>query len=306
MSTPQMEAPRQGSAPVRQPVFPPMRVLLATDGSDCAETARRCLSLLPLPAGSAIHAVTVLDAQTWQVPESLKGAEQEWARRILEETETALRREGVELTHAAPRGAPAYEIIRAAEEFDADLLVVGSHGRTGFERFLLGSVAANVAKHAGCSVLVCCKPGLHRVLLTVDSSEHAEEAVRFTGVLPLPPGTELTVCHVVRPYYLYPAMGSEYVPQLEQIVADIQQEQRSAAARLVDSARTALEGWGRHASTAVREGDPATEIVHLATQQEADLVIAGARGVSPIRGLLVGSVADRLLKSARCSVLLVR
>ena len=70
-------------------------------------------------------------------------------------------------------------------------------------------------------------------------------------------------------------------------------------------ARAVLEAAWEQASAVVRVGDPADEILHLATEQDADLILCGARGVSLIRGLLVGSVADRLLQSAATSVLIV-
>jgi nucleotide-binding universal stress UspA family protein len=81
---------------------------------------------------------------------------------------------------------------------------------------------------------------------------------------------------------------------------------RAAAHGLVESACDQLAAAGKVASSEVKEGDPATEILAAAEDQGADLIIAGARGHSFIEGLLVGSVADRLLKRASCSVLLVR
>jgi nucleotide-binding universal stress UspA family protein len=304
MSTREVDV-RRSAGSAAQEALAPIRVLLATDGSECSGVARECLGSLPLPAGSAVHVVTVLDAESWQVPESLKGAEQEWARRTVREAEAELRREGVEMPHATPRGGSAYEILRAAEAFDADLVVLGSHGLTGIERFLLGSVATNVARHPGCPVLVARTPQVRRALLAVDLSEHAQQAVQFAAGLPLPPATELTVCHVVSPYYAYPPLGSEYGVELERILADVSRARRKEAAGMVDTALAALEEAGKRASPALREGDPAGKILELAAEEKADLIIAGARGVSPIHGLLVGRVADRLLKAAPCSVLLV-
>lgn len=291
---------------VAAPGYPPLRIVFATDGSTPARHAGEFLSLLPLPAGSAVEVVTVLDAPIAEVHESLKGAELEWARRIAAEAGGLLQAPGVPTTYTIPRGEPAQEILRIAECFGAGLIVLGTHGRTGLDAFLVGSVARNVAQHAGRAVLIARKPrhGLRRVVLAVDGSEHAEHAARFAARFPLPSETEIVVCHVLRPYTPYPALHPEYVPELEQIIAEARQQQHADAARIVGAVTARLDQTGRTVTT-VREGDPASEILALAREQEADLILFGARGASGLRGLLMGSVADRLLKHADCSALMV-
>jgi len=91
---------------------------------------------------------------------------------------------------------------------------------------------------------------------------------------------------------------------LEQVGA-VRERRLNVATAFVDRAHAELEGARRHASALVMEGDPAEEILSLAQEPRADLIILGARGASLIRGLVVGSVADRVLKSAPCSVLIV-
>jgi nucleotide-binding universal stress UspA family protein len=211
------------------------------------------------------------------------------------------------VTTAVREGDPAHQIIQAAEEFDAQLVVVGASGLTGLARFLLGSVALNVARHAHRPVLVA-RPlahGLQRVVLAVDGSEHAAQAVQFTASLPLPEVTEVIVTHVLRPQRPAPAPGTGDPATFYRDLAVVQGRVEREAAQLAEDAGALLEAAGRHASMAVRVGDPADELLRLATEHEADLILCGARGVSLIRGLLVGSVADRLLKSASCSVLIV-
>jgi nucleotide-binding universal stress UspA family protein len=289
-------------------VGPPLRVLLATDGSEEAAKARSLLARFPLPPGSAIRVVTILDALVWQVPQSLRGAEQEWANKLTEAACAELRRDGVEVSAATPRGAPAYEILAAADAFNADLIVMGSRGLSGLEGFLLGSVARNVAKHAKRPVLLGreLRHDLRRVLLALDGSTHAEHALRFTAKLPLPAGTQVVVATVVRPYEPYAATGPEFLTGLATIVEDVRKEQREQARLLVQGARNRLTRVGKDVVTVVREGDPSRELLALVESEQADLVIAGARGTSLIQGLLTGSVADRLLHACPCSILLVR
>lgn len=294
------------AAPVdRRPHGEPIRVLYATDGSEASVAAAHLLALLPLPAGSAVKVLTVLDAPVWQVPESLKGAELEWARRVVATAEAGLSRSGVELDHTIVRGDPAVEILEAAETLNADLILVGSHGRTGFERVLLGSVAESVARHAGRPVLVARAPQdeLRQVVLAVDGSAAADRAVEIAAGLPLPVETQVTVCHVVRPFT--PLVGPEYAVNLDVMIAEVREQQRADAEALVARVARELERTGHCVKTAVCEGDPATEIAALAKAREADLVVVGARGHSALRALLVGSVTGRLLKNAPGSVLVV-
>lgn len=283
----------------------PLRVLFATDGSDASAAAADWLQLLPLPAGSALRVVTILEAHGFQTPESLKGAEMEWGHRILGKAEDQLAREGVRMTHGIIRGAPTLEILGAADAFDATLVVVGSHGRTGFERFLLGSVAENVAKHARCPVLVARKPQnrLRQVLLAVDGSAHCEHAIAFCAAFPLPADTGISVCHVYHRYY--PASEVAYAPEFASTLEEVWKQQQDEAEQLVARINLRLEQSRKKISSKIRTGDPAAELLDLQKQQEADLIIAGTRGISAVEAIVMGSVADRVLRHADCSVLLV-
>ncbi len=291
------------------------RILFATDGSDDAESARKFLAALPLPAGTTIRVLTVMgpitvglgptgDPLVAQVERNYR----DWLRRIHEESRQVLAREGVEVTTAVRTGEPAHQILAAAEEFEADLIVVGTKGLTGPAGFFLGSVARNVAKHARRPVLVAQAPrhGLKRVVVAVDASEHARRAVEFAARAPLPQGTEMVVTHVV-PSLVPPLPFLEPDPgAIDGLIREARRRSQDAGMTLVDPFRTRLEEAGWRAIAMAPEGDPAHEILRIAEESEADLVIAGSRGVSLIQGLVVGSVADRLLRGARCSVLLVQ
>jgi nucleotide-binding universal stress UspA family protein len=186
--------------------------------------------------------------------------------------------------------------------------VIGSRGLTGLADFVLGSVARNVAKHAHCSVLVARAPehGLRRVLLALDGSEHSAQAAGLAGRLPLPPGTAFELVHVVRPPR--PALTADYFADgyLAEALLEGEREQQEWGTQMLGSVAETLSAGGREASIGVRRGDPATEVLAAAVEKGVDLIIAGAKGQSLIEHLLTGSVADRLLKKATCSVLLVR
>src|SRR5262249_39640581 len=115
----------------------------------------------------------------------------------------------------------------------------------------------------------------------------------------------LLVAHVCRPYHPRPAILSTDPEGHREAILAVQQEREAAGRRLLEDARARLTAAGRRTETVLREGDPTEQLQALAAERGADLILAGARGASLIEGLLVGSVADRLLKSPTCSVLLV-
>lgn len=284
------------------------KILLATDGSEHAQDAARLLGSLPLAAGTQIQVVLVVDPN---VEALLDGDPEEHRRQVLTIAEGAastLRREGVEATARVLAGDADHQLILEADEWKADLLVIGSRGLTGLASFVLGSVARNVAKHAHCSVLVARAPehGLRRVLLALDGSAHSDQAAALAAAFPLPAGTAVDLIHVVRPPR--PAVSADYFADgyLAEALLEGEREQREWGEQMLGSVAEKLAAQGRETTVQVRSGDPATEILAVAEETGADLIIAGAKGQSLIEHLLTGSVADRLLKKATCSVLLVR
>jgi nucleotide-binding universal stress UspA family protein len=285
-----------------------MRILFATDGSEAAAGAGRLLGLFSLPEGSAVQALCVRADAPPDLPAWARDSQEGACRHIVESAAAALRSPGVEATAAVRRGPLAAEILDAADVFGADLLVVGAAGQSRLEAFFLGSVARNVAKHARGPVLVAREPvhALGHVVLALDGSEHARRAAEFTATLPLPPGAEATAVTVVRPYAPFPGLAPDDPAGFQREVEEVRRVRWRDGTRIAEEGARALAAAGLPADAEVREGDPAREIRKLATARRADLIVAGARGVSLIQGLLLGSVADRLLETAPSSVVLVR
>lgn len=296
------------------------QLLFATDGSVQAADAAHFINMLALPAGTQIHVVAVVSSPTitlaptpdgisggWGVMEQIRGEEEEYLQKALADCAASLRREGVTVTTSLRHGASAHEILTAGDEVKADLLVVGSRGLTGLDSFLLGSVARNVAKHSRRPVLVTHGPrnGIREVVAGVDESEHAAHALSFLSQLPLPVASRITVVHALRPYDPFPGFFPTDREEYQDTVEKVRRQQVAEAEELVTRSAETLRGSDRSVDTAVREGDPASEVLALAAERGADLIVVGARGVSAIEGLLVGSVADRLLKACPCSVLIV-
>lgn len=145
----------------------PMKIVAATDNSGCSAAALQSIVERPWPVGSEIRVISVIDA-TLPAIEPWYGAQEYLARmeddrsRMAEEAvvagEKAIMASGLKTGAEVLEGNPKERIVDVAREWDADLIVVGSHGRRGINRALLGSVSAAVAMHAHCSVDVI-KPG---------------------------------------------------------------------------------------------------------------------------------------------------
>jgi nucleotide-binding universal stress UspA family protein len=144
------------------------RVVLAWDGSPCAERAAGLLSAWPIFAGASVTVVSVADIEVpWWTGLAEPGVP-DLATIYIESAEAAcnlhdelastmaerLRGTGLEAVADRREGDAATQILAAARESNADLIVMGTHGQTGFTRLILGSVARNVLLHAHCSVLV--------------------------------------------------------------------------------------------------------------------------------------------------------
>jgi nucleotide-binding universal stress UspA family protein len=147
----------------------PLKILLATDGSDCSAAAARSVAERPWPAGTAFRILTVVEpsAPLFQLPyfsseamEELRGKDMQRAQEAVASAERILGGAGIKAssTVAVPSATPKELILSEAAEWGADLIVVGSHGRRGVNRLLLGSVSEAVALHANCSVEIIRHP----------------------------------------------------------------------------------------------------------------------------------------------------
>ena len=295
-----------------------MKVLLAIDGSEPAARAAQLIGQLAWPGGSAIRVLAVVQPVvdvTIGMPALAISAG------VVEELATAVRAEAVRVTTATARtleatgrivesavgeGRPASVIVDGAKEFGADLVVVGSHGRGPVAATLLGSVSAEVAESAPCSVLVARSSSISRLVLADDRSEHSDAARHLVAKMPGFRGLHvhaMTVHERAPGWYgwLTPESGAEV-----QAFEDAWDENRGELAAFVERESKGLIEAGLVATAGVREGDPATEIVASAREENADLVVMGSRGRTRLSSIVLGSVSRKVLSHAPCSVLLVR
>ncbi len=153
----------------RSPGPEPLKILLATDDSECSKAAARSVAQRPWAAGTAFRILSVVEpsAPLFRTPyfshelmEELRGKDMQRAQEAVASAESILCEAGIEAssTVAVPAATPKELILSEAAEWGADLIVVGSHGRRGVDRFLLGSVSEAVALHANCSVEIIRRP----------------------------------------------------------------------------------------------------------------------------------------------------
>jgi nucleotide-binding universal stress UspA family protein len=287
-----------------------MRILLATDGSEAADTAGRVVGSTRWPVGSTVRVVAVARRLGWSMDQGDTSPDHEPVQRLRQVLDVAERELGGEGRHVEAillDGRPASAIVDEAETFEADLVVVGSRGHGPWQSRILGSVSAEVVDHAPCPVLVVRTESLEPMVFGDDGSEHARRAEALLSRWPHAPGTAVTVLSVVpttatgwalAPGDAYTASLAGRAEDLEQARADLLAQAEATAGRLRAS------GLDAHAE--IREGDPAGEIVAAVQGHRAGLVVLGTRGHGGIARLLLGSVARNVLLHAPCSVLITR
>jgi nucleotide-binding universal stress UspA family protein len=293
-----------------------MRILLAYDGSQAAQTACDLLAHLRLAPSTELMVATVIDA-----PEMDIGVTDLPVRRSADEDERDLeRRVDVDLTRVAAgfrapdrdtetrilHGRPASALVEEAERWNADLVVIGNRGHGPLEGVLLGSTSAEVVDHAPCPVLVARHPRVHRLVIGADGSESANRALATLVDWSLLRGVPASVVGVLEPISAWDFAAGGSTPEVVQMRIDAQQERGRQLATQVDEAVAALRRAGSLADGEVREGDPADQLMRAATERHADLVVVGTRGLHGIGRLLLGSVARNVLLHTSASVLVVR
>ena len=198
-------------------------------------------------------------------------------------------------------------IIREAHEWKSDLVVVGSHGRSGLGRLVLGSVSERVLHHVKCSVRVSrhhphSQERSIRVVLGVDGSNNATAVVQAVAARNWAAGTEARVVGVLDSRIPIAAATT-----LEGCIpANAEDEYRRRMSKAVHEAAQELEKSGLVATHQVLSGEPGKVLVEEAEKWAADCVFVGARGLNVLERFLLGSVSTAIAAHARCSVEVVR
>jgi nucleotide-binding universal stress UspA family protein len=313
-----------------------MKILIAYDGSESADTAIEGLLRAGLPSRD-VEAVVVSVAEVWlplpahnevlddtfplQIPQGLKHARERAASMIADAEEMAERgRKRVQqvlpewsVTHEVKNGSPAFELLNHAERYQPQLIVVGSHGRTALGRLVLGSVSQKVLTEAPCSVRIGRPtPGVgasaQRIVVGIDGSRGSTAAVREVARRSWTPGSEVRVVVAQDLMKAFPA--SLLIPPVKEFVEESNREEHTSAEAIVAAAvKTLRAGVNDHltVSSAIHSGDPKQVLVGLAEEFGADCIFTGATGFSNrIERFILGSVSAAVAARANCAVEVVR
>lgn len=305
-----------------QDLHRPLQILLAFDGSQHSLAAIQLICDLPLPEQSKVTIVGVLiprDSSNHAIMEA-----------ALEQAGQMFSTAGVSAQIEMILGNPAEKIIEFAETIKPDLIVAGAKGLRHTLGILLGGVAQQIVEYAQQPVLVVRSPyrGIQKVLFVTDGSLSSQTALAFlAGVshpqtgrqcekFPLPPNMNLTVMNVLPPLpspellaRSWP-IGPDMLPPIpvdKEAEAEWIHEEETRGKELLANTVGYLGDCARiTARSVLRRGDAATEIIQYAREQEIDLILAGSRGLSEVRGWLLGSVSRKLVHYSACSVLIVK
>jgi len=283
----------------------PAKILFPTDGSKDAELAATTAVALTKLTGSELHVVTVAEEYpSYDAYRPLAERSRHLARKVLDgQVRKVENLDGAVAQSHLAMGRAGEEVVELAEEIEAGLVVMGSRGHGRMRRALMGSVSDSVVRHAHCPVMVVrWKPVVFpaRILLATDGSKEAELAASITADLSKHTGSEL---HVVTVALENPSVYAYYDVRHPAEVEQLRQEAREI---LDQQVARVLEAGGSEAKPHVSMGVPGEEIVFMAEELGADLVVLGSRGLGGIRRALMGSVSDSVVRNAHCTVLVVR
>jgi nucleotide-binding universal stress UspA family protein len=226
------------------------------------------------------------------------------AREGLEARRLKLDGEGIVVTtHLEKSGEPYERIEQAIESLTPDLLVMGTHGRTGLRKWLMGSVAEKALRHAPIDLLTLhddspiarADGGFGEILVATDFSRGARRALEAARRIARALGGSIALVHVLETRFA-PNRGDD-----EPSIVPASDELRTQARRLLEAWR-ASEGEG----LVLAEGHVVQEIDRLADERGASLVCIGTQGLTGVRRALLGSVAEKLARFCHRPVLTVR
>jgi nucleotide-binding universal stress UspA family protein len=200
-------------------------------------------------------------------------------------------------------GEPPQVIVDTAEEKKADLIALGTYGRKGIKRLLMGSVTAQVILNAPCDVLVVTKEctrctGKYRsILVPYDGSESSKKALIRACALSALDGGAVTVLYVI----------PRYEEMMDFFKTDaIKKSLMQEAEKIVEGAKETASATGVQIKAVVQEGHASEKIIDIAAQLENDLIVTGTHGWRGVNKAILGSTAERIIAHATRPVLIVR
>jgi len=271
------------------PIAKMEKLLIATDGSEFSENAIREAINLAKTCSSKLYAVSIVKTNPEfedLVPQVIEKLGKE-AIRHLESIKNRASKENIDCEIIVNRSEEPYQnIVDEAAKNQVDMIIVGTHGRTGLKRLMMGSVTAKVIGHAPCKVMVIPKDArltFEKILIATDGSVYSELASREAISIAKHTGSGLIAISI--------AKKDENLP---------------VAKESVDMVREIAERKGIKVEALTLKGEPYEVIVKTAKQKNAGLTVVGSHGRTGAERLLMGSVTERVIGHSGTAILVVR
>jgi nucleotide-binding universal stress UspA family protein len=291
-------------------------IVVPTDFSALAEAAAARAANLARLDGAAVHIVHALavplvaDPYGSSLPTNLGDlweALRRAAQQQVDQTRKAIEAKGVSIVTAQVSDSldPIGSIAEAVRAHGADLIVMGTHGRRGLQRAFLGSVTERALGTLDRPILAvkedaesAAKP-ISKIVLAVDFSPHSDRAVEVAASLAARLSASVDVVHAFD-------LPADYNPYLSAAGTEIERKIESNILGRLEAIREQLGQRKIRVHTHFRRGHSDAVITDLATQIGCQLIVMGTRGLTGLQHVLLGSVAERTLRMAPCSVLCVK
>ena len=296
-----------------------MKILIAYDGSDCANHAIEDLSRAGLPGDTEALILTVTETWLpkdfenesfvktvgWTSTDNINQMRQAAIEKVAEGDKLAEDASRLvqqkfpawQVRHKAVGGFAEREIVAEANELKPDLIVIGSHGRGGVGRFVLGSVSLKVLSEAGCSVRVARQSPAR--------AQNNDSPMRIVIAIDGSPDSLIAVESVMSRQWL-PETSVRLISAVESLPYSILYGELSKAEELRESAAAKLKEKGLHVSTEVQFGRAKNVIIEEAEKWSADSIYIGAKGHRWMDRIVLGSVSYSVAARAACTVEVVR
>ena len=290
--------------------MPIERIVAATDFSQASALALQRAARLAAAHGAELHVATVLPSgwldqvRAWFAGADVQADTETIGRRLAEHTES-LRREGLpEVGTLVLEGEARDEIAALAQRLQAQLLVVGAHGRSLVGETILGSTALALLERCDVPILVVRNDAVQdyrRALVGVEFGAASAQAVRFAAALC--PQADLSLLHAYEDPFAAELFLGQANPEAESYY---RRRAREQAKRSIDGFVADLGGLAGRCHPLLAYGPPGLLLAHEAQHQHADLVVLGSRRKGRLDAALLGSVASNVTQMVTADVLLVR
>jgi nucleotide-binding universal stress UspA family protein len=283
------------------------RILVPVDFSALSDAALAYARMFADAWGGGLHLLHVTGERLAPPHEGGRDAEPAALRRIRDRLTGDDRRRRLHI-RVVERSAPADAILSYARSAGVDLIVMGTHGRTGVAHLVMGSVAEQVVRSAPCPVLTVHEAPrgaarITRILVPTDFSAPSDAALDCARNLQLKSGASIHLLHVLEDEQIAGPFGAEvFVTEAPETRAARLRDARERLAHRISAA----DRESRRVTSEILFGPTASTIVAYAGDNGFDLILMGTHGRSGLAHLLMGSVAERVIRGAACPVMTTR